>query len=179
MAQKHYKDTVRKVGRNTLSKEIDLKEHYMKPKSHQWNLVITVTTFLAAVLISLLFQKMNVGEHVTTLFVFAVFLISLITDGYVYGVSAAITSMLVINYAFTYPYYEMNFIIPSNLISAVIMVIIAILTGTLTIRIKRHEVMKVEAEKERMRANLLSVTRSKRWNWKHLRRSLLFPWMLF
>lgn len=89
------------------------------------------------------------------MFVFAVFLISLITDGYVYGVSAAITSMLAINYAFTYPHFEMNFIIPSNLISAVIMVIIAVLTGTLTIRIKRHEIMKVEAEKERMRANLL------------------------
>lgn len=127
----------------------------MKPRNHGWNLAITVTIFVAAVLFSLLFQELQVGEHITTLFVFAVFLISLITDGYVYGVSAAITSMLAINYAFTYPYFEMNYIIPSNLISAVIMVIIAVLTGTLTIRIKRHEIMKVEAEKECMRANLL------------------------
>ena len=127
----------------------------MKPRSHRRNLIITVSIFLTAFLISLLFQELSVGEHITTLFVFAVFLISLITDGYVYGVSSAIASMLAINYAFTYPYFEMNFIIPSNLISAVIMVIIAVLTGTLTIRIKRHEVMKAEAEMERMRANLL------------------------
>ena len=127
----------------------------MKTKSHRRNLIITVTIFLTAFLISLLFQKLSVGEHITTLFVFAVFLISLISDGYVYGVSSAIASMLAINYAFTYPYFEMNFIIPSNLISAAIMVIIAVLTGTLTIRVKRHEAMKAEAEMERMRANLL------------------------
>jgi len=111
--------------------------------------------FLVAFILSLLFQELRVGEHITTLFVFAIFLISLITDGYVYGVGAAMVSMITINYAFTYPYFQMNFIIPSNLISAVIMVIIAVLTGTLTIKIKRQEIMKVEAEKERMRANLL------------------------
>ena len=131
------------------------REDPMKPRSHLWNITITVFIFWAAFLVSLLFQKLQVGEHITTLFVFAVFLISLITDGYVYGVSAAVASMMAINYAFTFPYFELDFIIPSNMISAVIMVIIAVLTGTLTIRIKRHEVMKVEAEKERMRANLL------------------------
>ena len=127
----------------------------MKPRSHRWNLIITIAIFIAAFLFSLLFQELRVGEHITTLFVFAVFLISLITDGYVYGVSAAVASMIAINYAFTAPYFELDFIIPSNLISAVLMVIIAVLTGTLTIRIKRHEMMKAETEKERMRANLL------------------------
>jgi len=127
----------------------------MKPRHHHGNLVITVLILFAAFFVSLLFQQLHVGEHITTLFVFAVFLISLITDGYVYGVSSAVISMVAINYAFTFPYFELDFIIPSNLISAVIMVIIAVLTGTLTIRIKRHEIMKVEAEKECMRANLL------------------------
>ena len=127
----------------------------MKKRNQVNNLAITLVIFFLAFLMSLEFQALNVGEHITTLFVFAVFLISLITDGYVYGVSSAIASMFAINYAFTYPYFEMNFIIPSNLISAVIMVIIAVLTGTLTIRVKRHEVTRAEAEKERMRANLL------------------------
>ena len=127
----------------------------MKKQDHVKNLAITLMFFLGAYLLSLQFQEWKVGEHITTLFVFAVFLISLITDGYFYGVMSAIFSMFAINYAFTYPYFEMNFIIPSNLISAVIMVIIAAFTGTLTIKIKRHEVMKAEAEMERMRANLL------------------------
>ena len=42
-----------------------------------------------------------------------------------------------------------------NMISAIIMIVIAILTSTLTTQIKRHEAMKAEGEKERMRANLL------------------------
>ena len=127
----------------------------MRSKNHLKNLLVTVAVLLAAFVISLLFQKLKVGEHITTLFVFAVYLISLITDGYVYGVCSAFASMMVINYAFTFPYYVFNFIIPSNLISAVIMAIIAVLTSTLTIRNKRHEAMKAEADKERMRANLL------------------------
>ena len=127
----------------------------MKKKNQIKNLAVTATIFLSALGISLLFQRWNVEEHITTLFVFAVFLISLTTDGYVYGVGAAFASMLAINYAFTYPYFQLDFIIPSNLISAVIMVIIAVLTGALTIKIKRHEAVKAEGEKERMRANLL------------------------
>ena len=90
-----------------------------------------------------------------TTFVFAVFLISLLTDGYIYGVISAILGVLAVNYAFTFPYFQWDFITTSNLISAVIMVIIAILTGTLTTKLKEHEAMKAESEKERMHANLL------------------------
>lgn len=106
--------------------------------------------------ISLLFQNVfEVHEHVTTVFVFAVFLISLLTKGYVYGILAAFAGTIAVNYAFTFPYFSLNFTIPVNLISAVIMIIIAILTSALTTKLKRHEVIKAESDKERMRANLL------------------------
>jgi two-component system sensor histidine kinase KdpD len=42
-----------------------------------------------------------------------------------------------------------------NLISGLIMIAIAILTSALTTKLKQHEAMKAESEKERMRANLL------------------------
>lgn len=83
------------------------------------------------------------------------FLISLYTDGFVYGIVAAIVSVLAVNYAFTFPYFKVNFIIQVNLISAIIMVIIAVLTSALTTKLKLHEAMKAESEKEHMRANLL------------------------
>ena len=89
------------------------------------------------------------------MFIFAVFLISLLTNGYVYGIVAAFISMIAVNYAFTFPFFSINFMIPVNMISAIIMIVIAILTSTLTTQIKRHEAMKAEGEKERMRANLL------------------------
>lgn len=119
------------------------------------NTGITLLIVGLAFVLSLIFQHMDVHEHITTIFVFAVFLISLLTDGYVYGVVSAVVSMLAVNYVFTYPYFALNFSIPINLISAVIMVTVAILTGMLTTKIKLHEAEKTETERERMRANLL------------------------
>jgi len=97
----------------------------------------------------------DVWEHITTIFVFAVFLISLFTKGYLYGVLAAFASTAAVNYAFTFPYFAINFAIPVNLISGIVMIAIAVLTSALTTKLKQHEALKAEGEKERMRANLL------------------------
>ncbi|MBE6672516.1 MAG: DUF4118 domain-containing protein [Ruminococcaceae bacterium] len=117
---------------------------------------ITVLALVGAFGLSLLFQHIfDVKEHVTTVFIFAVFLVSLWTEGYLYGVLAAFLGTVAVNYAFTFPYYAFNFAIPMNLISGIIMIAIAILTSALTTKLKRHEAMKAESERERMRANLL------------------------
>ena len=108
--------------------------------------------FFASVLMQDVF---DIPEQVTTTFAFAVFLISLMTDGYFYGLTAALASVLLVNYAFTFPYFAFNFMIPSNFVSAVVMTVIAFLTSTLTTQVKRQEAIKAETEKERMRANLL------------------------
>ena len=97
----------------------------------------------------------KIPEQITTAFAFAVFLISLLTDGYVYGLAAAVVGMLLVNYAFTFPYFTFNFLIRSNFFSAVVMMVISVLTSALTTKIKRQEAMKAESEMERMRANLL------------------------
>lgn len=117
--------------------------------------VVTVVLLLLAFTVSLLCQKLDVEEHTTTVFVFAVFLISLITNGYIYGVLAAVAGTLAVNYAFTFPYFALNFTIPVNLISAAVLIVISFLTSALTTKLKQHEVMKAESEKESMRANLL------------------------
>ena len=52
--------------------------------------LITVVLLCLSFGISLLFQYIfEVQEHITTVFVFAVFLISLLTKGYIYGVLGA------------------------------------------------------------------------------------------
>lgn len=117
--------------------------------------VVTVALLLGAFGISLLCQKFDVEEHTTTVFVFAVFLISLLTNGYIYGLLAAFAGTLAVNYAFTFPYFSLNFAIPVNLLSAVVLIVISLLTSTLTTKLKQHEAMKAESEKESMRANLL------------------------
>lgn len=120
------------------------------------DVAITVLILITAFFISVLFQEVfEIDEHVSTLFAFAVFLISLFTKGYIYGIVSAIVGTLAINYAFTFPYLAFNFTIPVNLISAIVMVTIALLTGALTTKVKHQEQIKAESEKERMRANLL------------------------
>ena len=123
---------------------------------HIKDLLITVICLLCAFGLSLLFQYIfEVQEHITTVFVFAVFMISLLTNGYLYGVLGAFIGTIAVNYAFTFPYFALNFTIPVNLFSGIIMIAVAVLTGALTTKLKQHEATKVEIEKERMRANLL------------------------
>ena len=106
--------------------------------------------------VSLLMQNViKIPEQVTTSFVFAVFLVSLLTQGYFWGVAASVIGMLLVNYAFTFPYFALNFMIPSNFYSALVMAIIAVLTSALITKVKHQEAMKTEVEKEKMRANLL------------------------
>lgn len=120
------------------------------------DILITIASLLGAFGFSLLFQYIfNVQEHITTIFVFAVFLISLLTEGYLWGVIGAFVGTVAVNYAFTFPYFALNFTIPVNLISGIIMIGIAVLTSALTTKLKHHKTMKAESEKERMRANLL------------------------
>ena len=96
-----------------------------------------------------------IPEQITTTFAFAVFLIALLTDGYYWGLLASAASVLLVNYAFTFPYFELNFAIPSNFYSAVVMAMIALMTSALTTKVKHQEAMKAESQQEKMRANLL------------------------
>ena len=120
------------------------------------DILIFILAMVICFLLSLMMQNFfRIPEQVTTTFAFGVFLVALLTDGYLWGLTAALTGMLLVNYAFTPPYFELNFIIPSNFYSAVVMALIAALTSTLTTKIKKEEAMRAEAEKEIMRANLL------------------------
>ena len=120
------------------------------------DLVLFVLILLSCLLIGILLQDVFlIPEQVTTTFAFAVFLISLLTDGYWWGIAASVASLLLVNYAFTFPYFMLNFTIPSNFFSAVVMAVISVLTSALTTKIKRQEAIRAETEREKMRANLL------------------------
>lgn len=92
---------------------------------------------------------------VPTLFVLGVFFVSLQTEGYVWGVLASLVGVMLVNFTFTAPYFEIDFITPVNMFAALVMLVIAIMTSTLTTQVKQQEKIKAESEKERMRGNLL------------------------
>jgi len=118
--------------------------------------VITAVILVSAFGVNLLLQTLFDTHTMTPMiFVLGVFLVSRLTQGYFWGVTASLVSVLAVNYAFTYPYYAFDLIRPECLSSAVVMLIVAVMTGTLTTQLKKQEKMKAEAEKERMRGNLL------------------------
>ena len=92
------------------------------------DIALTVLIMSAAFAISVLMQDvLDISEHVTTLFVFAVFMISLLTDGFWYGVVSTVVSVIAINYAFTLPFFHMDFTVPESIFSAIVMLVISLL----------------------------------------------------
>ena len=89
------------------------------------------------------------------LFNLAVFLISRFTTGYGTGIIASLLSVLAVNYAFTFPHFRFNFTIFENFMSAVILLIVTIMTSMLTTRIKVQEQRRRQMEAEQLRADLL------------------------
>ena len=117
-----------------------------------FSVLTLVVTFVLNVLLQTWFQTQSL---IPMIFVLGVFLISWRTQGYFWGIAASLVSVLAVNYAFTFPYYAFDLISPECLTSAIVMLIVTTLTGTLTTQIKHQEKMKAEVERERMRGNLL------------------------
>lgn len=113
-------------------------------------------TLIAVFFLNLLMQKLlDTKTLIPMIFVLGVFLISVNTQGYLWGIFASLISVLAVNYAFTYPFYAFDLMSPECVSSAIVMLVVAIVTGALTTKIKNQEKIKAEGEKERMRANLL------------------------
>lgn len=111
---------------------------------------------LAAFGLNLVLQSwFDTRSMIPMIFVLGVFLVSWRTQGYFWGIFASLLSVLAVNYAFTYPYWAFDLMSPECISAAVVMLIVAVMTGALTTKIKAQEKMKATAEKERMRANLL------------------------
>ncbi len=113
-------------------------------------------TLITVFFLNLLMKKLfDTKTLIPMIFVLGVFLISVNTQGYLWGIFASLISVLAVNYAFTYPFYAFDLMSPECVSSAIVMLVVAIVTGALTTKIKNQEKIKAEGEKERMRANLL------------------------
>ncbi len=93
---------------------------------------------------------------VPTIFVLGVFFVSLQTDGYFWGVFASLVSVILVNFTFTTPHYAIDLITPVNLLAAVVMLVVAIMTSTLTTQMKQQEKIKAESEEGEMHEKRIS-----------------------
>ena len=116
---------------------------------------MVVTLFVCFVLNLALQEVYHSRTLIPMIFVLGVFLVSWKTQGYFWGITASSVSVLLVNYTFTYPYWAFDLTSPECIFSAVVMLIVAVMTGALTTKLKEQEKIRSEIEMERMRANLL------------------------
>ena len=97
----------------------------------------------------------HTGGFVSMIFVLVVVLVARLTDGYAYGAAASFVGVVCVNYIFTYPYWEFNFTISGYPLTFFTMLSVSLIVSALTSQIKRQEQLRVETDRETMRANLL------------------------
>ncbi len=119
-----------------------------------WGILIFII-FITSMLCLALQDVSDSDFHVPMIFVLAVLVISLLTDGYFYGCFTALISVFAVNWAFTFPYFKMDFSIYGYPLTFMTMLAVGIATSMLTSRLQEQEHLRLESEKEKMRANLL------------------------
>lgn len=116
----------------------------------------TIAILSLTTLICLLIRSMDDSTIVIAMsYLLAVAIISRVTTGYFYGIVSSVIAVFCDNYIFTYPYFKINFRIPTYPVSFLSMFIVSIIIGTMTSQLKEKELLVVEAKTEKLRSNLL------------------------
>ena len=120
------------------------------------DLLVTGVILLCAAELCILLQMADTSDgFASPVFVLAVLLISRLTTGYLYGLIAAVSGVVCVNFIFTYPYWAVNFTIAGYPLTFFTFLMVSVITCTLTTQARQQERLRSENEKEKMRANLL------------------------
>ncbi len=119
------------------------------------DLFFTCTVLGVALLFGLILKfSLNATDQIPLIFVLGVMIIALKTDGFWWGISSSTITVFIINFVFIDPFLGFNFS-PYTIPSAIVTLSVSVMTSTLTTRIKEQEKIRVESEKEQIKANLL------------------------
>lgn len=111
----------------------------MKLKTYRDDFFRTIIIMILDIIISFVFWNINLNEATIILvYILGVLFTSSITNGYVYGILASIISVLSFNFFFTEPYYTLMADRADYPITFLIMLITALITSTLTSRVKKE-----------------------------------------
>lgn len=125
--------------------------------SFSWKDVLITLFFLSLALITCIFFRIIEPEfpRSSMVFLFSVFLVARFTNGYLYGVVASLISVGCVNFFFTEPVMAFNFTMSGYPLAIACTLFVAIATGAMTTQIKRQNQVRLGAEKEKVRGNLL------------------------
>lgn len=132
----------------------------MKGRGWRWalkNLAVCLGALGMAVAVSLALSGVNDDNNpfAVPVFILAMALIARLTDGYRWGIGASLVGTFCVNYMFTYPFWEFDLTLTGYPLTFAMMLVVSIFISALTTQIKRQEQLRFEAEREKMRANLL------------------------
>lgn len=120
------------------------------------NLFITFLFLALATIFCFMLRPLNTTDtYVPLIYVLAVLCISRFTTGYIYGVGASVIAVVGVNYIFTYPYFQVDFTLTGYPLTFLVMLAVSIFISALTTQIKHQEQIRLDVEREKMRANLL------------------------
>lgn len=99
-------------------------------------------------LMSFCLQIIGIGDqNIIMTYILSVLVISRITKGHIYGILASVVSVLIFNFFFTEPLYTFNAIREGYPITFLIMLLVALITSTLTVRMKTQAKLAVQRER--------------------------------
>lgn len=126
--------------------------------SFSWrDLLVSAAIFLCATGVCYLLHEMadTTDGFASPVYVLAVLLISRFTNGYLFGLIAAVLGVIGVNYVFTYPYMAFNFTISGYPLTIFTFLVVSLVTSALTTNSKEQDRLRMENEKVKMRADLL------------------------
>ena len=154
------------MWRKFFSRDVDilLDDKEALKSMHRKDCGIFFVTLFCITFISLVFREIvsNPDVNLTMFYILGIVIVARYTSGYVWGFLFAISSVFSINFFFTYPYHNFNMTLEGYPITFLAMLVIYIFTSALTTDLKeqakilaRQEKELMDAQKEKMRANLL------------------------
>lgn len=126
--------------------------------------IIFLISFVSVTIVSFFFLKSASDPtlNIAMLYTIGAFIVARYTEGYLYGIIYALGAVLAVNFFFTYPFGTLNFSIEGYHVTFLGMLIISLFTSVSSSALKaqqdllsKQEKELAEAEKEKMRANLL------------------------
>ena len=132
-----------------------------KPTAEGWwttIMILVVSTFVAYALFELAAGVANIS----LVYILALIAVAQFTDGFYYGFFASLVGVVCVNFWFTYPYWKVNFTLTGYPITFLFMIATSLIVSMFTSHLKaqnqiiaEREKALAEAEREKLRANLL------------------------
>lgn len=119
------------------------------------DIIFTVCVLAAASIVGRMIIKIDGNCYIQLVFVLCVVIVSRFTKGYLCGLIASLVGMLAVNYAFTYPYFKLDFSIAGYPISFAVMLTVSVIIGMTTTRLKDQNKIQAEINREKISGNLL------------------------